>query len=484
MSQLFTMAPSTFCLAVAQTGGKELVREAPTSPIPEWQDGSFCFPICYYVCSLIEAGKTTAPAGGTIKTYLCYLSELIRYCDDKLDRDFLQLTDWSFSDTVGRLYPSNNFDKPRENQSNRNRTTVHKMVCQWLDFLAFYATLRGRDDFLGEHGVIKAVRVEKTVKKNGKTFRTWVWEHNALAPVDAYRYLAPMSEKHLAQLRRAVRLLESSAFTKRKRLTMLELFSTVGLRRIEASLLRVSDVRPAIDDLNRYLQSASKFADKFAQKVDDMTASARAVFTLKFRMRKQKKGRERIRTTPISAVTLQFFKEYLEARAIEVRKAGYVDDDDSPFFINLQKREPYRPNYFTQEFSALAIAAGLGQVPCSPHRMRARFIVNELIRLGRDAIERAGSAAKGFVIDLRDLIGKLMEITGHLSPEAIDVYIGYAKGELFGFGQCDSRSEMERRLAAINHAEEVYRIQITAGVEPAVAGEELARAIKVAAATS
>ncbi len=300
MSQLFTMAPSTFCLAVAHTGGKELVREAPTLPIPEWQDGSFCFPICYYVCSLIEAGKTTAPAGGTIKTYLCYLSELIRYCDDKLDRDFLQLTDWSFSDTVGRLYPSNNFDKPRENQSNRNRTTVHKMVCQWLDFLAFYATLRGRDDFLGEHGVIKAVRVEKTVKKNGKTFRTWVWEHNALAPVDAYRYLAPMSEKHLAQLRRAVRLLESSAFTKRKRLTMLELFSTVGLRRIEASLLRVIDVKSAIDDLNRYLQSASKFADKFAQKVDDMAASARAVFTLKFRMRKQKKGRERIRTTPIS----------------------------------------------------------------------------------------------------------------------------------------------------------------------------------------
>ena len=486
MSQLYSLSSQEFTVTVALTNDGALKRKAPTTSIPVWPDRTFCYPIAYYIHHLIDAGCTTAPSGGTIKTYCGYLSQLIRLCDKKFFRDFLNINDEEFSNAVYALYDSKIIASELSSPRPRNATTARAIVVQWLNFLEFYSHLRCQPNFLGVDGVIRAkkTRINTGHGKRGKRYET-TWSHPSLPDRDPYNFQSPIAVSHLKLLKRAVSQAGGTPFTVRRRLVMLEIFSVTGFRRIEASLLRVKDVQEAVDNLDHAIRVRSRGHKPNVPASVGEASHLLKPFSIKFRIRKQPNNKEdRLRTTPVSAVTLQFFKEYLQARAIELKRRGIQDDADAPFFINLSTGNAYVPNYFTQEFHLLAKIAGLQDVPCSPHRVRARFIVNALVQLAKAAIEAAGGDAKGFLLDFEDLIGKLMEITGHLSPESVKVYIQLARSEIFGLDSRNGRQEMERQLAAIDNANEMYRAQCASGVDVATAGRELARAIEAARAVT
>ena len=64
-----------------------------------------------------------------------------------------------------------------------------------------------------------------------------------------------------------------------------------------------------------------------------------------------------------------------------VKKSRWTTSEGGDsFFINLQTGKAYQPNFFTQEYSILAKAAGILE-PCAPHMARARYFTREFVRL-------------------------------------------------------------------------------------------------------
>lgn len=475
MKQLLHLASTEFAVVATTTDDMPRLLHAPTLPIPVWPDGQICFPIASFALELAGNGRATAPSGGTIKTYCCYLSELVRYCSSRLGGDFLRLEDNAFSDLLRKLYEQEASGSPGAKR--RNRTTVNKMGAVWLDFLSFYSHQRGEPNFVGLNGSIRAERAQVRTARGLRL----TWKHPAFAPADPYNYRNPMAESILTGLRRAVTVLPGPPFQRRRRHTMLELFSVVGLRRIEASLLRVSDVKKTIDDMDAAVRSARARANVSAIDSAAQDQRAKHPFHLRFRMRKQfDRSGERLRSTPVSAATLQLFKEYLKERRLAVRLAGWTDSDDSPFFINLRNGRAYQPNYFTQEFFLLANAVGFRDISCSPHRLRGRFIVNELNRLGYAALLSAKCTDKQFVLEYKDLLGELMEITGHISESSLLVYLKFARLEVMRMSKAMDRVHDSRAMEAIQSAAMRYESQIASGVSAAKAGAELFQACQVA----
>jgi integrase len=471
MKQLHSFASKEFkLLSYLAAGHGPVYRPAATMPEYHWPDGRWCLDVALFLHEKLAQNCEHEPRGGTLGTYSTYLSPLVRYCYKHREKSFLALTDADFSQCVMDLY-----DKRRLTPAGRvvanNRTTVHAMACLWLDFLSYLGKAYCDDHFVGEHGRIRATKVRANRKFAGTHASGLVWAHHSIGESDPYNTRFPMKDSQLKKLRDATAQLSRDDFQRRRRLVMLELFDGVGLRRIEASLLRVQDVTKAIKEW----ESAPKKNWSLVPEADDMT---RPAFFLSFRMRKQKDGsKERLRNVPISAVTLQFFKEYLKMRRNALKKAGWsAGEANDSFFINLETGRAYQPNFFTQEYSKLAKVAGIME-PCSPHMARARYFTREFVRLilahqleSVDDFRRALLNSEAFKEQVR-------EISGHVSAKSLDVYINLAFAEVAGLAKTFARVEAQRHLDAIESANERYLAAIGSGQDPAVAGAELSRAL-------
>ena len=471
MKQLYTLASRKYKLvAYAAAGHGSVSRSAATMPEYHWPDGRWCLDVAFYMHEKLSQGCSHEPRGGTLGTYSAYLSPLVRYCHRHRGKSFLALTDADFSQCVKDLYEERRLTSAGPVAVN-NRTTVRAMACQWLDFLSFLGKTYCDDYFVGEFGRIRATQA--TARFVGTVYASaLVWTHPSIGQSDPYNTRFPMRDSQLKKLRDAASKISKNDFQRRRRLVMLELFDGVGLRRIEASLLRVDDVMSAIKASKK-----SGLMERWSQEpeADDMKRTA---FFLSFRMRKQKDGsKERLRHVPISAVTLQFFQEYLTMRRFALKEKGWsASDVDDTFFINLQTGKTYQPNFFTQEYSILAKAAGIME-PCSPHMARARYFTREFVRLilahqleNVDDFRRALLNSEAFKEQVR-------EISGHVSAKSLDVYINLAFAEVAGLAKTFSRIESQRHLDATMSANERYLAAIKSGQNPAAAGAELSRAL-------
>ena len=475
MAQLFTMLGKDFSVVGLQSRIHRPKHIAAGSfPVARWPNGRFCLPVALYLERKLLAGLKCHPNGGSLKTYICDLSPLIRYCFDNRQGDFLTLSDYDFSACVEDVLEEERLDDFGAPVKRRNRTTVRRMSSLWLDFLDEYSKWSAVPNFIGEDGVIKA----KMVVIKGPFGPLNALVHSSSPPADPYNFHHPMSMATLGRLREAAALRSKGAFERSRRLIMLELFEVLGFRRIEAALLRVKDVQPSIDAM----------LEARAQALGQTQSSSRSrpvmrhrqSFALTFRVRKNRRGREKLRTTPVSAVTLQRLKEYLEERDVEISLLGTQVCEEGNFFINMSTGNAYMPNFFTQEFSHLGELAGISDLRCSPHPVRGRFFVNELLRLAAAHFEAhpPGDPAR-YVIDFNDFVVQLQEISGHTTTEALKVYIKFAQDEFAEISKSLKRVDELRTLSAVQRAREEFDWEILQGASYEAAAKRLRAALEV-----
>lgn len=482
MKQLFTLAPRTFSLVFLFAGGGRAERRSAES-MPEyvWPDGRWCMDVALYLHELLARGCEHAPRGGTLGTYGAYLAPLVRFCFSKRSRRFLSLTDADFSKQVKALYDARTRKDDGTLVPTNNRTTVRTIACVWLDFLSFLGKFYGKDNFVGDSGTIRAsrVKVQARPSRNGANSATYAWSHRSIQSADPYRKRHPLRDSQLRLLREAAHKFSSSHFQRRRRLVMLELFDVIGLRRIEAHLLRVSDVMAAIAIAKAGRPQRS--AALLSQEPDDI---ARRAFFLSFRMRKQPDGdKERLRHAPISAVSLQFFEEYLKERSRHLKRIGRTESDsEGAFFINIITGTPVAPNFFTQEFHVLASEAGIRE-PCSPHMARGRYLTREFVRLIRAHHLESLDDWRRALLNSEVFLEQVAEISGHTSTESLKLYINLAFAEVAQLAATLSRVEAQRNLDAATEANHRYLAAISAGDDPKEAGEQLSRAISALSLT-
>jgi site-specific recombinase XerC len=445
------------------------------APLMFWPSGRWCLEVNLYFSHLINQGYSLEGGrGGTIGTYAAHLTPLLHYCE-RLGRRIINLTDGDFATCIKALYGAKVLKKGKlVNQY--NRTTVKMMAGTWLSFLKFSGDFHCDETFIGKEGRIRAYTKTVAVEKAGLRFQTVGWSHWSVREADAYRLRQPLSHLTLDKLRMAAkkmgvprRLLEAKqklgpntlSFLKIRRQVMIELFDTVGLRRIEASWLTVGAVKDAISMWRR-----------------PVTPGDAPFLTL--RTAKKNLTRE----VAISPVTLQFFEEYLTRRALIVRhlkpkEAGMK----APFFINVKNAGRLLPNTFTQEFAALAKFAGVIG-PCSPHMARHRYLVQVLVRLivaheleTKDDFRRALYSEKGFK-------EKLRQASGHKSIASLEVYLDLAFDEVAQMSRTMTRVEAQQNFDAAAAANARFRAAMASGVDAATAAADLSMAIDALTAPS
>jgi integrase/recombinase XerD len=253
---------------------------------------------------------------------------------------------------------------------------------------------------------------------------------------------------------------------------MLELFDTVGLRRIEAGWMKVGAVRAAVREWNAAVNPVGAPAPAPDSKPTHATISFRKA---------KSNGPEDTREVPISSVTLRYLDEYVSSLKRLMSRLRLPFSDETPLFPNLgqgdSRGEAVQPGYFTLEFHLLAKAAGI-TVPCSPHTARHRYIVKELIRLilshnieNTDDFRRA-------LLDSKVFVTKLRQLTGHASEEGLKPYIQQAFEELANLKSVLRRVDAHRGVEALEAARERFWLSLDGAEDPMQAGIELAKAVE------
>lgn len=472
MTQLHRLAPKDFRLVASWTPshGRQ-TRPAGTLPLVYWPDGHWCIEVNLFLQNLLSKGYAHESRGGTLGTYATYLAPLVRYCFKQKKegkKSFYALSDGDFTKCVQAEYKKVRVREGVVSRAN-SRTTVRAIACVWLEFLRFIGDLYADELFVHADGVIRAERVLHLSGEAERTYWGTTWRHASIGPPDPYNRRMPLSEAQLVGLRRATTEISRKGFVRLRRLVMLALFDEVGLRRREASLLRVQDVASAIAAWKEFVPA-------------DGDAGPYAFF-ISFRMVKQKDGsKERMRKVPISAVTLQFFDEYLERRRRIMRKLGFhLLKPDAPFFANMRTGEPLEANFFTHEFFLLARACGISG-PCSPHMARARFITREFVRLVRAHEMESLDDFRRALLNSNAFKERVRQITGHANAASLEVYINLALEEVAQLAETVRRVDAQRYLDALAVANERYLASIAMGDDPVGAGAALSRAVAASCA--
>lgn len=446
-------------------------RPAGTVPLLLWPDGHWCLEVNLFLHSLFENGYAHQPRGGTLGTYAAYLARLVRFCYVTKKKSFIDLTDSEFAESVRRLYEAVCVKNGAVVQA-LNRTTVRAITSIWLEFLSFVGDYYDDASFVGKDGRIRAFKEKTFTGRSGQFAQGESWRHWSINASDPYHRRMPLSENTLRLLREAAARTGRGAFLRRRRLVMLELIDTTGLRRLEASLLRVKDVQEAIDQWR--LSGAKEQCPPGASK----PLEGAEVFFLSFRMVKQKdREKERLRTVPISAVTLRFFAEYLGHRKRLLQRLGrpMVRPDD-PFLVSAKSGKALQPNTFTFEFMLLANAAGIVG-PCSPQMGRGRFMTREYVRLINTHHMETADDFRRALLDDKSFKEKVRQVSGHARASSVDVYINVAIDEIASLAATISRVDAQRNVDALRNANQRYAAALAQGEDPAIAGAELSRAV-------
>lgn len=468
--QLSSFAPDGFkVLSGVTSRGDLLLRRADTMPQVVWPDGHWCIEVNLYLLELLNKGLQHEPRGGSLGTYASALSDLIRHSHKHLNKSFIAFTDGDFTACVTKLYTKKRLRRGRVTSAN-NRTTVHAIANVWLDFLDFVGHLYGHPSFVARTGTIRAYKPLDAGQSKGRRDAAG-WCHHALSGArDPYNHRAALSDEHLKQLRDAAARIGRSRFSRRRMLVMLELFDTLGLRRIELHWLTVRNVVSCANEWHSTLELQNRLQQELPSHA-----------TFVFRKAKSKSADD-TREVPISPVTLQYLEEYLTVLRRMVERLGLSYGPDTPLFPNLGRQpskrgKPVQPGYFTLDFHRLAVAAGIS-VPCAPHNARHRYIVKELVRLILSHhIENVDDFRRA-LLDSKVFVGKLRQLTGHASEQGLRPYISQAFDEVANMKSVLRRVDAHRGADALQAARERFWLALKTGENPREAGIALAKSVE------
>lgn len=446
--------------------GTLMSRTASHLPVVFWPNGRPCIEGNLFINRLLDKGYSVKGGGGTLSTYSTYLSHFLRYCflSNKLA---CEITDTDFRFAFVQLSVHDN----KKGRPKNNRTSSVKIAAVWLDFLTLVGTFYRLVDFLSQTkenfdagiGTIKAYKKRYTVKlPNGKIRNEERWYHPIFPNARGEEQVRmPLAEADVAKLRDSADDATTPYFLRQRRLTMLELFEILGFRRLEAALLRASDVEKALEQ-----------NDKAEKRGDNAF-----VPSITFRSVKKRGNLIYERTVPINGISVAFLRSFNNLRKRHLENLGIEATPDSAFLVSYTTGKRLRANTITQEFNVLAKKAGISG-PCCPHMMRHRYITQAFIRLIANHQLTNFDEFKRLLLDSARFKRKVMEYSGHANEESLDRYIHLAFDQVASFQKVLDRTELDSALDAMERSKDRLRAAQARGESPEAHYEELVQAIE------
>lgn len=131
---------------------RPVIVEAGTFPVARWPNGRYCLPVGLFLAKKLLGGCRSAPNGGTLKTYACYMAPLVRYCYEFLGGNFLNFTDYDLTVCLNDILEEEDEDATGAKVQKRMRNTVRQMGSLWIEFLHYFGEWSGYEDFVAAQG--------------------------------------------------------------------------------------------------------------------------------------------------------------------------------------------------------------------------------------------------------------------------------------------------------------------------------------------
>ncbi|MGY6122205.1 tyrosine-type recombinase/integrase (plasmid) [Paraburkholderia strydomiana] len=455
--QLIRFARQNFSMFSVFIGNSAETVNAARFPQVFWPSGEWCLPVNLYLLDLFFKKYSIRGKGGTLATYAFQLSPLIRHCYDN-ELDFHELDDANFRLAIRSL--SAKVYRHSTVVAKNNSTSIVKIGRVWLDFLNFVGQFRRDSELLGESGRVRGYQVKKSVAlADGRVTTSLVWHHSCFPDEDPAELRMPISDSTVKELINAAETLNVDPYIRSRRVAMLEFLYVTGARRMECILLKRESVISAIYELRK------------AREENNPTF----IPMLKFQRVKNKGNEIRYREVPISPISLELFDTFLQTSTMHFSQLGIKLKRRSPVFANARSGQELMPNSVTQEFHALAKAAGIPQ-DAFPHLVRHRFILSEFVRLllahklsSKDDFDR-------LIVDSNSFMRQVREVTGHASTASLEVYLQFAFQEIAGMAQTVDRARLIAYQDALSREHSRYEAAMKRGEDAGEAGKRLSRA--------
>ncbi len=376
--------------------GEVEMKPATSLPIMRHPDGRICYFANMFVLELYSHGYSLTNRGGTLRTYMSLLAQVIKYAYHN-QLTFPQFTNTRFQHFMLTL---NTFD---ENGRKRTSNQQIAIICQSLDFLEYIGHVIGQPKFVSKDGVIRAHRAAKSPDENNDHYenrlsckqRKTRWEVENMPLHSDLGHGVAIGLDALAALKKETARASSSFLAQRNAL-IIELIHAAGSRRGETSPIKTTDITTALNNLN--------------------TPNCLTLQTLKH-------GRLEYREVVIPTATLEMANEYIKnARRIKIRKTIRKGNDHNYLFISERTGAPLSTNTITNIFGKLRKNAGITE-KAHPHQLRHLFIheqMDDLVFLLESSMNTSvhGSNRLSLIASL-----KLMQKTGHRSSKGLAHYL-------------------------------------------------------------
>jgi integrase len=272
----------------------------------------------------------------------------------------------------------------------------------------------------------------------------------------------PFREEDLSRLREETAK-GAHSFVALRRQTTFTLLDNTGVRRMEACMLSVGQVKDAI-----------RMMDAALSEENITGANGQNLFYLKIHTVKH--GRERI--VPIDPIVLQSFSSYLKFRRRYLTEMGlYTPSPDAPFLVSATTGKALTPDAITTEMNLLGKAAGIA-TPCSPHLLRHRYILRLFIRLLLShKMENADDFQLALLSD-NAFKEKVREFTGHADIASLDYYLNLAFDEIAQLEKTMSRVQIQTHIDSLLKLSEQLVYETRNGKSFEIAFRELTDSVK------
>ena len=429
------------------------VSRYPAHDVPQllWPDGTVCWLVNLYLLSGYRKGRSRKNKGGTLLTWAKNLSPLVRWCYQN-QVDIIDLTDSHFRMFINVLLQEKDTERPSDKR--RSEQQVASICSTVLNFLAFIDERMPGLSLLGPSGRIHAEKKTYQFRgaPGGRTITRTAWTHEHVPRQRRARRRLPISSAAVDRLYEAAAVAEASSFVRRRRFIMLRVMEVTGGRRMEASLLKVSDIEEA------------------------MLTGELKVFNAKQR------DHDSYRYVPVTQADLREVQSFIKHYRQRIIRATGLQDEHGYLFISERTGEHLDIDTLGAELYVLRKAAGIEDEEACLHAFRHRYITNIFRDLIRTHHFQNASDLRRMLLSTETLKLKVMEWSGHSSIESVDHYIHLAFEAEAAFHKTLDLVRAKRVIQSLHLLLVDYGAQFRVSKPPRDAYASLADVVEAAAA--
>lgn len=409
--------------------------DASRIPFIVYPNGVPCIEANLYMQAQIHKGLSRRVKGGTLTTYAKNISHLVRYIY-KNNINFSRLTDDRYSMFIQGLQGERNAVGKLVRKNNH----VIKIGRQCIDFLIFVADFYDIDNLIGteKNNAIRVFEKKHRIHIEGRSKPkevNYYW-HQSLPTPDAEYKRHPISNDAEKALKAVIDEQKDIDIRRRDRCIYQALEQT-GARRTELAMLRVEDVKKALDSYLDY--------------------PLLRLITLK---RKDSKTERKL---PVPRIFLNNLDDYIRtSRRRIIKKTIGKENDHGYLFVSHKKGTPLTPDTITTMIHTWRKRSGIEEAAFA-HLFRHAFITEKLkeIILQHD-IDTKDEFRKALLNTERFKM-QLQQWTGHTHLSSLDTYIDLVFAELAGSRESINTTILKASVSVMQSDLDALMVEINKG---------------------